>query len=184
MGMRPRMCLVFGVDDFVDSIDDNILEMRIHAELDNNKPYTDGFIKDRFFDHQANEWHWVIDDLYYSPEFNPGILGLMICRTQYDSDMVRVLSIFHPEYMQVGKLDIPMWDREEHSIYAKRLYGPTDKLTHCGDIEFQWSWFYPSVIEQHSLWPVHAYCTRWLLEFVGIHIDYAKYKAMLVWRWS
>ena len=184
MGMRPQMCLVFGVDDFDGGINYDIWETRIHAELDNDKPFTDGFVKDYFFDHKTKEWHYVADDLHYSPGFNPGILGLRIHRTQYDSELVRALSIFHPEYGQAGKLDIPVWDKESHPLYARHLLTPKDTLPRCGDIEFQWSWFYPSVIEQHNMWPVHAYCTRWLLDFAGVSIDYTTYKAMLVWQWS
>lgn len=183
MGMRPQMCLVFGVDDFhgrftegIDIWEDRlcISEKEIEEEL-----YEMLFLRDTFYDYRTKEWHIIGDDLFYDGEFSPSILGLIIASVDYDSTIVRVLSVFHPEYLHAGKKVLPVWEKEEHPMYAKRAFG-----YRCADIEFQPSWFYPSVVEQHTMWPVHAYCTRWLFQQVGVDIDYHKYKAMLVWQWS
>jgi hypothetical protein len=176
------MHLVFGVDDFSGELSKDIVETQLHIpdkEIDEG-PYEYSFLKDVFYDRTAREWAYVYESLYWSPEFNSGILGMSINQTRHDSDFVRALSVFYPEFYETGKQDLPVWDKEEHWLYARDI---TNRLPICGDIEFQWSWFYPSVIEQHYMWPVHAYCTRWLLQQVGVDIDYRKFKAMLVWEW-
>jgi hypothetical protein len=183
MGMRPQMHLVFGVDDFCGHFAEgvDIWEDRLYIpekEVE-EEPYEMLFLRDRFRDCRSKEWHIISSVLFYDPEFSPGILGLVLDSADYDSTIVRVLSMFHAEYFQAGKKDLPVWEKEERPLYAKRAFG-----SKCGDIEFQPSWFYPGVVEQHIMWPVHAYCARWLFQQVGVDIDYHRYKAMLVWQWS
>lgn len=177
--------VVFGIDDFSDNLrlSEEFYETRLHitnAEL--KQLYENNFLEDVFYDHRTREWGYVADFLYYDPGFNPGVIGMNVNQTDYDSDFMRVLSVFHPEYYVAGKHDLPVWEREDHPLYAKNI--ASNKWPQCADIEFQWSWFYPSVVEQHSMWPVHAYCTRWLLQQVGVNIDYHRFKTMLVWQWS
>lgn len=185
MGMRPQMHLVFGVDDFHGYLKEgiDIWEDRLYIpdEKIEEGSYEMLFLEDRFRDYRSKEWHIIGDDLFDDREFSPGVLGLIIASVDYDSTIVRALSVFHPEYLHAGKKDLPIWKRDEHPQYAREAFKDSNK---CGDIKFQESWFYPSVVEQHIMWPVRAYCTRWLFQQVGVDIDYHKYKAMLVWQWS
>ena len=185
MGMRPQMHLVFGIDDFPDDLrlPEDIYETQLHisdAEIEQG-PYELNFLRDAFYDHRTQEWGYIADFLYHDTEFVSGVLGMSINQTGYDSDIMRVLSVFHPEYYKPGKRDLPVWEADKHPSYARDIL---NNAPHCADIEFQQSWFYPSVIEQHNMWPVHAYCTRWLLQQVGVDVDYHRFKAMLVWQWS
>lgn len=182
MGMRPQMHLVFGIGDFSGDISEDIHEKQLHISDEEIKsgPFEYSFLKDIFYHRAEHKWGYVYEFLYWNPEFSPGILGMSIGRTEYDSDFVRALSVFYPEFYEAGKRDFPVWKKEEHGLYARNIMSNEPA---CADIEFQWSWFYPSVIEQHYMWPVHAYCTRWLLQQAGVNIDYRKFKAMLVWQW-
>lgn len=182
MGMRPQMHLVFGIDDFAGELPESVYETQLYIsdeEIESGS-YELHFLKDVFYDYIAKEWGWLPSFLFWSPEFHPGVLGMSIDKTQHDSDLVRALSVFYPRFYDSGKRDLPIWDVKEHSLYAKRV---TNDKPGCAGIEFQWSWFYPSVVEQHSMWPVHAYCTRWLLQQAGVEMDYHIFKAMLVWEW-
>lgn len=185
MGMRPQVHLVFGVDDFFDNLhlSEDIYETQLHvsdSEMEQG-PYELNFLRDMFYNRKDQEWGCIASFLYHGTEFVPGVLGMSVNQTNYDSDIMRVLSVFHPEYYEAGKRDLPVWDATKHSLYARQI---TNNKPRCADIEFQWSWFYPSVVEQHNMWPVHAYCTRWLLQQIGVDVDYHRFKAMLVWQWS
>lgn len=189
MGVSPWIGLVFGIDDFHGDIPDEAWETHLYVPKEEieKDPFEQGYLKDVFYNHATNEWGYIADHLYDGGEFNPGVIGMVINRSKpdFDNDIVRALSLFHPEYETSGKRDIPVWERVDHPMYARRLQESLDRGTvSCGDVEYQWSWFYPAVVEMQSLWAVHAYCTRWLLRQAGIEIDYRRYKAMLVWQWS
>ena len=186
MGIRPQMHVVFGVDDFFGEIPIDIYETQLFISDEEIKagPHELAFLKDAFFDLSRKEWQFIYDRLYVGSEWNPGVLGMSIFSSDFDSDLVRALSIFHERYETSGKRDLPVWKPEDHQLYATRIETGHVATRSCADIEFQWSWFYPSVIEMHTMWPVRAYQTRWLLQQVGIEIDYHRYKAMLVWQWK
>lgn len=182
MGIRPRMNLIFGIDDFADKLDCNVLESKqlfISESEINTDNFENYYLCDSFVDKDGN-WGCAADYIYYNWHSDNSILGFVVNCTRYDSNFMRVLSIFHPEYELNGKLDIPIWDKKNHLSYARCV---EKCMRPCGDIKFQWSWFYPSIIEQHQMWPVYAYCARWLFQQIGLNIDYHKYKAMLVWEW-
>ena len=183
MSITPHMYLIFGVDDFVGETDSDDYETRLYLPIDDDTPDEDFYLRDVFCDQQTKEWAYIHEVLYHGEYPDDTVLGLILGKAEYDSDIVRALSIFHPEYEESGKKDIPVWDRRKNSIYTKCVYSHRGELPSCGDITFQWSWFYPSVIEAHYMWPVRAYCARWLLRQVGIEVDYRKLKAMLVWEW-
>jgi len=169
MGIRPQIKLVFGIDNFTqESVWNEFSEAEIYH---NNDYYIKGFLFD------DKESVWLYDVLHCSDN----VLGMIINNSDADSDMLRALSLFYPEFSEGGKLDIPVQEKEKHYLYARRI---ENNIPKCEDIQFEWQWFYSSVLESHSMWPVYAYCTRWLFKQVGIEIDYKQFKAMLVWDWS
>lgn len=193
MSVRPRMHLVFGIDDFDGNLDYATMEkVRLHIpfhEIEDD-PFGKGFLEDVFYTQNGKEWGYVTDFLYWSARYEhpeARVVGQAIYSSGYDSDLVRALSIFHPQYIESGKMDIPVLEKDKNPLRVRRLWvrhvDGSKTLPVCKDIKFQWSWFYPGVLESQDMWPVHAYTTRWLLQQAGLDIDYRRYKAMLVWDW-
>lgn len=185
MGTRPHMNVVFGIDTFEGALDyDDVanVDLSIPDDLINRHPFEEGYLADAFRDYNTKMWASPHDVLYWGG-FNNGdrhILGMKTMSSHYDSDLIRALCIFHPRYKIKGKTDIPVSPRDAYPRYAGRI---EKRLPQVGDIKFQWSWFYPPILESHSMWPVIAYATRHLLDRVGWSIDPTRYKAMLVWDW-
>lgn len=178
MGVRPQGYIIFGVDDvnFEPECYD-IYEFQI--DIPKSDKFEDLYLRDCFYDKQYEELKLVNECLYRSE--GSDVFGLIISKTKYDSDFIRGLSVFYPRFETSEKLDFPVWDREEYHVYAKRIR--EQRFSGCGDIEWQWSWFYPAVVESHNMWPVHAYCARHLFNQIGLQVDYREFKAMLVWEW-
>jgi len=182
------MQLIFGIDDWDGELDYEELERPIVSPGGVSlHPFS--LLKDIFYCRDSERWGDIVDFLYWGVfcQGDEKILGMQIQFAGYDSNLVRALSVFHPEYYVSGKKDIPVWDRDNHRMYAEQIYTIDENglqhLPRCDNIEWQWSWLYPSVIEQHHMWLMHAYCTRYLLQQAGIDIDYKRFKAMLVWDW-
>lgn len=177
MGTRPQMHLVFGIDDFDSDIPVDVeTQLYLPDEEIAEGPFELLFLRDTFCHFKTKEWGRICDFLYVGNEWNPGVLGMILTH-----QMGYKLSIFHKEYESAGKRDLPVWERADYPLYDKRI---ESKWRTCGDIEFQWSWFYPSVVESHKMWPIRAYCARWLMQQADVKIDYHRFKAMLVWEWS
>lgn len=171
MSVRPQMNLVFGIENFDGHLDFEELEHTLNIKNEANS-----YLKYTFKDGD------IVDFLYWGGWFGSNkILGMKVNQTLHDSDFVRVLSLLHPEYATSGYVKIEPWDKDEHFLYAKQI---EKRFPECGDIEFQWGWFYDSVIEAHYMWPVHAYCTRFLLKQTGVKVDYHDFELFLVWDWS
>lgn len=190
MGVRPKMYLVFGIDNFEHSNwpdwgddDRKLYDEPLYipeSELDGSD-FERLFLRDAFMDYTTKKWGVIADFLYYGRDWNPGIVGMIVHESHYDTDMVRVLAQFHDEYEMSGKKDLPILDPEQNLLYARQV---KNRQPRCGDIEWQWSWFYSATVEAHSMWPVRAYCARWLFQQSKIEVDYRQFKAMLVWEWS
>lgn len=171
MSVRPKAYLIFGINDFRGSLDYESLERPVIIQDDNNS-----YVRYTF---KSSD---VIDHIYWGG-FHEGhnkILGMIVLQSHCDSDLLRVLSVLHPEYECSGFIEIDTWQKEDHLLYAKQA----EKIVGMDDIEFQWEWFYPSVIEQHTMWPVWAYCTRFILAQAGIEVDYKKLRLFFVWDWT
>lgn len=179
---------MFGIEDpGVVGLDYEMLEeTSMEIELGDNPAFEQQFIKDAFYNLQGQRWVTANEVLYWDPEFNPGIMGMIVNRTHYDSDLIRVLSVLHPRYQRSGWIEIEPWDWDGDSYDTwsyKRNMTSKGKLPSCGDITFQKEWFYPATIELHYMWPVHAYCARHLFQSIGLDFDHKDYRLFFAWHW-
>lgn len=184
MSLRPKMCLLFGIDDCKskpnwEKWETTSLEV---PELEVSE-YYEAYLRDVFFNYSRDKWDNVADHIFFGHHLE-GVVGLHLECTSYDSMIVRSLITLNEKWKLEGKCDIPVMDTDDdenlcHVLDIKQHESRYD----CGDIAFQWQWFYSPVIEMFSMWPVHAYCTRHLLDRAGIESDYHDYKAMLAWEW-
>lgn len=126
MGNRPNMYLVFGVDNYdqpIDSVYIDDCDLSISEQLIKEQPFTWGFVKSVFYNHRLDQWREAYDALYYdNGSYTNGqyVVG-MILNHSYNSDIVRTLSVFHPEYLEGGRRDIPLLDKNKHPFYANRI---------------------------------------------------------------
>lgn len=187
MGIRPSMCLVFGIDNYEGESRWEKWEatsLAVPEEEIRENPFPKAYLKDVFYNRKSEEWGTVADHIFIG-HYVDGVVGLTLKCMDYDSIILRSLAIFHKEYQLEGKHDIPVLNADAN----ENLYYVLDIKKHkshynCGDIDWQWGWFYPSMVEVLHMWPVRAYCTRYLLDRAGIASDYHDYRAMLVWEWS
>lgn len=170
--IRPQGYTVFGVDNFNGNVDDMIYEETI-------KPYIteDGYDFFKNYNNGGNYFQ-VGDKLYVNQ--GEKIIGLTVSATGCDSDFIRCLSVFYPEFESFIKFDIPVLNKDDHYLHT-REYERKIKLLNR---DVNWNWFYPSVVEVQTLWYVYAEYTKHLFNQIGVSVDIKTLKAMFIVDWK
>lgn len=183
MSVRPKVMTVFGVDNYDGPRPgEELWETRIFLsdEETADPPWGLSYVKDYAFDDARKEWRRYCDLIYMGNDEwgNDGVVGL-IQSSNFDSDVFRVLSMLYLEFHYTDHVDVPIErDEQTRKLRLRRHPVPPE----CDGIEFRERWLYPQ--GYHTMTPVWAFVTKWLLDRLGMETSVDDYKWMLVWEWS